>query len=113
MTYLVNITSRAERDLVLLYAQIKAEYSHAARKWYLGLKELILSLEEHPNRCRIIRKKDKLRHMLYGRKPHVYRVIYRVLENRNKSKCCISGMAQGASRSRWIWHSDRRAVQVR
>jgi toxin ParE1/3/4 len=84
MAYLVNITPRAERDLVQLYSQINAENSSAALKWYLGLKEAILSLEEHPNRCPAIRTKDKLRHLLYGHKPHIYRVIYRVLEKQKR-----------------------------
>jgi len=81
MAYLVNITPRAERDLADLYEVIHAEHSDAALKWYRGLKEAILSLEDHPNRHPVIRKSDKLRHLLYGHKPHIYRVIYRVLEN--------------------------------
>jgi len=64
MAYLVNITSRAERDLAQLYMQVNAEYSTAALKWYKGLKEAILSLEEHPNRCPLPRKSDRLRHLL-------------------------------------------------
>jgi toxin ParE1/3/4 len=81
MAYLVGITSRAERDLAHLYGGINAEHSDAALKWYRALKEAILSLEEQPNRGPVIRKGDKLRHLLYGHKPHFYRVIYRVLEN--------------------------------
>ena len=80
MAYIVNITARAERDLDHVYGQINAEHSDAALKWYRGLKEAILSLEQHPNRCPVTRKKDALRHLLYGHSPHVYRVIYRVLE---------------------------------
>jgi len=80
MAYLVNITSRAERDLADLYRRINAEHSDAALEWYLGLKEAILSLEEQPNRCPVTRKNDKLRHLLYGHKTHIFRVIYRVLE---------------------------------
>jgi toxin ParE1/3/4 len=84
MAYLVSITSRAERDLAQLYSQINAENSDAALKWYLSLKEAILSLQEHPNRCPAIRTKGKLRHLLYGHKPHVHRVIYRVLEKQKR-----------------------------
>jgi toxin ParE1/3/4 len=80
MAYVVNITVRAERDLDHVYGNIDAEHSEVAPKWYRGLKEAILSLEEHPRRCPVTRKKDELRHLLYGHKPHVYRVIYRVLE---------------------------------
>jgi hypothetical protein len=52
----------------LLYETIDAGHSGAALKWYLDLKENILSLEQHPNRCPVIRKKDRLRHLLFGRK---------------------------------------------
>jgi toxin ParE1/3/4 len=82
MAYLVSIAARAERDLARIYEDINAEYSGAALKWYRGLKNAILSLEERPNRCPVTPEKRQLRHLLYGRKPHVYRVIYRVLERR-------------------------------
>lgn len=80
MTYLVNVTVRAERDLALIFDTIDAEHSDAAVKWYRGLKEAILSLEVRPNRCPETPESPKLRHLLYGHKPHVYRVIYRVTE---------------------------------
>lgn len=78
MAYLVNVTARAERDFALIFDAINAEHADAAIKWYRGLKEAILSLEEHPNRCPETPETPKLRHLLYGHKPHVYRVIYRV-----------------------------------
>src|SRR5262245_7040996 len=80
MAYLVNVTARAERDLVLLFDAINAERSDAALKWYKGLKKAILSLEEQPNQCPETPENAKLRHLLHGHKPHVYRVIYRVTE---------------------------------
>ena len=84
MAFLVNITSRAERDLAHLYREINAEDSDAALKWYLGLKQAILSRKERPNRCALARKRDQLRNLLYGHRPHIYRVIYRVLERQKK-----------------------------
>ena len=80
MAYLVNLTVRAERDLDLIFNTINVEHSDAALKWYRGLKEAILSLEQHPNRCPETQEDTKLRHLLYGHKPHIYRVIYRVTE---------------------------------
>src|SRR5258708_1493281 len=79
MAFLVNITSRAERGIAHLYSEINTEHSGAALKWYRGLKEAILSLQERPIRYPITRKRDHLRHLLYGHKFHVYRVIFRVL----------------------------------
>jgi plasmid stabilization system protein ParE len=74
------MTSRAERDLEHLYNEIDAAGSDAARKWYAGLKKQILSLEKLPHRCPATFEKKTVRHLLYGRKHGVYRVIYRVLE---------------------------------
>jgi len=84
MAYLVNITPNAEGDLEQLYREKNVEYSDAALEWYWGIKKAILSLGQQPNRCPLTRKKDQLRHLLYGRKPHVYRVIYRVLEKQKE-----------------------------
>lgn len=84
MAYLVNVTLRAERDLAHLFGEINAEYSDAALKWYRGLKEAILSLEDHPDRCPATPEKKELRHLLYGHKPQVYRVIFRVLEKQKQ-----------------------------
>jgi toxin ParE1/3/4 len=84
MAYLVNIALRAERDLANLYEQIDAGNSGAALKWYRGLKRAVLSLEEQPERCPVTREDSKLRNLLYGRKPHVYRLIYRIRKNENQ-----------------------------
>ena len=84
MAYVVNTTPHAEHDLARLYQQINAGYSDAALEWYVGIKEAILSLEHKPNRCPLTRKRDKLRHLLYGHKPHIYRVIYRVIEKKKQ-----------------------------
>ena len=40
----------------------------------------VLSLAEQPGRCCQTPETPKLRHLLYGEKPHIYRVIYQVLE---------------------------------
>lgn len=80
MAYVVNLTVRAERDLVLLFEAINAENSDAALRWYMGLKESILRLEEQPRRCPETPENARFRHLLYGHKPHIYRVIYRVAE---------------------------------
>ena len=84
MAYLVSISTRAKRDLDQPYDDINGRDSEAARCWYAGLKQSILSLEAFPNRCAATPENRKFRHMLYGDKPHVYRVIYRVLERQRR-----------------------------
>jgi plasmid stabilization system protein ParE len=84
MAYLVNITPRAERDFASLYNEIHAGDSDAALKWYRGLKEVVLTLEEQSNRCPATPEKRQLRHLLYDSKPHIYRVIYRVMDKQKR-----------------------------
>ena len=84
MEYQVDFTDRADRDLELIYTNINAEHSVAALKWYRSLKRSIDTLEKLPNRCPITRKQNELRHLLFGNRPHVYRVIFRVVENEKR-----------------------------
>jgi plasmid stabilization system protein ParE len=84
MAYLVSLSDRAERDLAALYEEKNAAGSSAAARWFNGLEAAVLTLEQFPRRCPAapegLRTKRALRHLLYGKKPHVYRVIYEVDE---------------------------------
>jgi plasmid stabilization system protein ParE len=80
MVYRVKIMPRAQRDLGQIYKKIEAATSGAAAAWYWDLKHSIARLKTHPLRCPITPESKEFRHLLYGQKPHVYRVIYRVLE---------------------------------
>jgi toxin ParE1/3/4 len=80
MAYRVDITERAERDFARLYEAIEAEHSGTAKRWYAGLKEAILGLEQLPHRCPVIRKRGQIRQLLYSSRSRVYLVLYRILE---------------------------------
>jgi toxin ParE1/3/4 len=84
MAYRVKIMPRAQRDLLDLYQRIDARSSDAALIWYRGLKEAIRSLQDNPQRCPATPENKLLRHLLYGNRPYVYRVIYRVAEWRKE-----------------------------
>jgi toxin ParE1/3/4 len=79
MEFLVELTSRAERDLAAIYEYIHAESSDQAFRWFNGLEDTIYSLSSQPERGVCTRENATLRQILYGRKPHVYRVIYRIV----------------------------------
>jgi len=87
MTYRVELTLRAARDLEDLYQQIRAAESPVAARWYNALEKAIRTLERFPRRCPLApeagKVKRQLRHLLYGRKPHVYRVLYEIDEPHN------------------------------
>jgi len=80
MAYRVELTERAARDLRSLYQFIKAEDSIQARVWFNRLERVILSLDENPARGRVIPEDATLRHLLYGRKRNLYRIIYTINE---------------------------------
>jgi plasmid stabilization system protein ParE len=86
MAYLVELAARAARDLEILYVEKNAAESQAAANWYNGLEDAIFTLATHPLRCPVApevqKLKTELRHLLHGKKPHVYRVIYQVDEKR-------------------------------
>ena len=97
MAYLVRIAARAERDLSYLHDEINGPDSAAARRWYEGLRRAILSLAVHPKRCRTTPENRKLRDLLYGDKPNVYRVIYRV--NERQKQVDVLHIRHGARRN--------------
>jgi mRNA-degrading endonuclease RelE of RelBE toxin-antitoxin system len=86
MAYLVELTLRAERDLDYLYERISADDLAAAGRWFNGLEAAIYTLERLPRRSPIAyeskRAKRQLRHLLYGAKRDVYRVIFEIDEPR-------------------------------
>jgi plasmid stabilization system protein ParE len=75
MAYHVRLTGRSQKDLRAIYEYIKADRSDKAFAWYLRLKEGILTLRELPDRCPITPENSGLRALLFGKRPHVYRVI--------------------------------------
>jgi plasmid stabilization system protein ParE len=84
MTYRVELATRAVRDLEILYLEKNAAESQAAARWYNGLEKAVYALAKYPYRCPTApesrRMKRQLRHSLYGKKPHVYRIIYAIDE---------------------------------
>jgi len=78
MAFRVELTTRAHRDLAAIYEYIHADSSAQAYRWFNGLEDAILRLENHPKRGTVARENSRLRQLLYGNKPHVYRIIYSV-----------------------------------
>jgi mRNA-degrading endonuclease RelE of RelBE toxin-antitoxin system len=88
MRYRVELANRAVRDLEILYLEKRAAESSAAARWYNGLENTVHALERYPYRGAVVpearKMKRKLRHLLCGKAPRVYRVIYEVDEERRR-----------------------------
>ena len=84
MAYHVELTDRALRDLSVIDKQIEAASSAQAAQWFARFENAIFSLEKYPARAPHTPEKSRLRHLLFGRKPCVYHVIYEVHERKAK-----------------------------
>lgn len=86
MAYHVEFAARAVRDLEVLYLEKNVAESRAAARWFNQLELAVNSLASHPFRCPVAPEargaKRKLRNLLYGKSPHVYRIIYDVDDDR-------------------------------
>lgn len=70
-------------DLSAIYSYICASTSPAASKWFDGLLAEISSLYSLPDRGTLIYSHRSNRRILFGRKPHFYRIVYRVDHSRD------------------------------
>jgi len=82
MTFLVELTERAGRDLGRIYRRINAENSRQARDWFNELEVVVFSLDQNPSRGAITPEDETLRQLLFGKKRNVYRIIYSIDERR-------------------------------
>jgi toxin ParE1/3/4 len=89
MTYRVEVTTRASQDLDHIYRYIQAEESHQAATWFNGLYTTLQSLSNMPHRAPTIRENPSQHHLLYGTRPHIYRIIY-VIDDTRKQVTILS-----------------------
>lgn len=57
---------------------IEADASGQAFAWFNDLAKAIYSLERFPRRGTIVPENKKLRHLLFGKKLSLYRIIYAI-----------------------------------
>lgn len=84
MEYDVDLTDRAVRDLEQLFLEKNAFESVGAARWFNGLERAVYSLQELPRRGVAAPEARRfgrpLLQLLYGKKPHIYRIICRIDE---------------------------------
>jgi plasmid stabilization system protein ParE len=83
MAFRVEITENAEGDAHCILEWLISEHAgEAGLRWFQGLEKAIASLSAFPGRCGLAPENQafpfELRQLLYGRRPHVYRVIFKV-----------------------------------
>jgi len=83
MAFRVEITREAELDSnAILEWLISQHAGETGLRWFEGLNRAVASLASMPSRCPFAPENAEfpfeVRHLLYGRKPHIYRVIFTV-----------------------------------
>jgi plasmid stabilization system protein ParE/PHD/YefM family antitoxin component YafN of YafNO toxin-antitoxin module len=102
MAYRVEIARNAVGDLEELYLWMVARAPQQGTKWFNGLEQAVLSLDQHPRRCPVapesIDPDHPVRVMSYGRKPRVYRIFFTVDDALILCAWCTCGGARGDDR---------------
>ncbi|SPE26515.1 Plasmid stabilization system [Candidatus Sulfopaludibacter sp. SbA3] len=85
MAFQVELTTRAKQDLdAILEWLLTQGAGEAGLRWFQELREAIASLSTLPHRCPNAPENAdfpfEVRQLLYGHKPHQYRVLFTVDE---------------------------------
>src|ERR1035438_7528082 len=83
MAFRVKQTPQADHDLDLILEWLLAQQAgETGLRWFRTLKEALTSLSELPERCPLAPESKEflfeVRQLLYGRKPHLYRVLFTI-----------------------------------
>jgi hypothetical protein len=83
--YRVGLTERAARNLRRIYRTINAGCRMPGRThdWFNGFEKAACNLDKHAAREPVTFEDDSLRHLSYGRKPNLQRIIY-AIDERNR-----------------------------
>lgn len=79
----VELSAKPEDDgEAILKWLLEQNAGDAGIRWLVGMQKQIASLDSFPHRCSLAPESSRfpfeVRHLLYGRKPRVYRILFTV-----------------------------------
>lgn len=83
MAFRVELSDRAQADITAIHDWLRSEKAgDAGERWFVALRQAITSLSILPARCPVAPESREspveVRQFLYGRKPHVYRILFAI-----------------------------------
>jgi plasmid stabilization system protein ParE len=83
MDFRVELSEQAQRDIAAIYEWLQSQQAgDAGQRWFLALRAAVASLTNLPSRCPLApENRDspfEVRYLLYGRRPHVYRILFAI-----------------------------------
>lgn len=86
MQFEVIITPSGKADIFETNTWLLENYPNIADRWLWETSEAVTSLSKSPKRCAVSPESDafdvEVRQLLYGRKPHVYRILFSIRETK-------------------------------
>ena len=86
MVFHVETTAQADADSRAILEWLIGNYAgDAGVRWFRELERAIKSLENSPQRCALAPENlafpFEVRQRLYGHKPHIYRILFTIVDN--------------------------------
>jgi plasmid stabilization system protein ParE len=83
MAFRVEASAEAERDAEEILEWLLSQHAgDTGARWFLAMEQAIESLATFPERCPLAPENTRfpfeVRQLLYGRKPHVYRILFTI-----------------------------------
>lgn len=83
MTFRVEVTAEAQRDADTIYEWLVLQHAgETGFRWFSDLAKAISSLRNFPERCPIAPDISpfpfEVRQLLYGNRPHLYRILFTI-----------------------------------
>jgi plasmid stabilization system protein ParE len=83
MAFRVETSAQAESDANAILEWLLSEHAgETGIRWFLALDDAIASLAAFPERCPLAPESARfpfeVRQLLYGRKPHAYRILFTI-----------------------------------
>jgi len=83
MAFRVETTAEAEREGEAILEWLLSQHAgEAGIRWFLALEDAIASLANFPERCPLASENARfpfeIRQLLYGSKPHRYRILFTI-----------------------------------
>ena len=83
MTFRVEISAQAEREAEEIFSWLLSQHAgETGLRWFLAMEDALASLATLPHRCPLAPENSmfpfEVRQLLYGQKPHLYRILFTI-----------------------------------
>lgn len=83
MAFRVETSAEAELDAISILEWLLAQHAgDAGLRWFMAMDDAIASLADFPERCPLAPETTRfpfeVRQLLYGKRPHAYRILFTI-----------------------------------